>query len=341
MSILVKHPGLFTTVQDQGRHGYQKFGVVVGGAMDLFAFRMSNLLVGNDQGEAGLEVTLRGPELEFLADTVIAICGGDLSPMLDSKHVPMWRPIYIRKGCVLHFGAIQTGCRAYIAIAGGIDVNHVLGSVSTYTRANLGGFKGRALQKGDILPLKEPFYTIEKYRQQFNLIKDSSVSISKFSLNHKVLPPYRNNPCVRFVRGRQYDDFSSEAKRRLVTSSYRVSSKSDRMGYRLEGPALMLQEPKEMISETILFGTIQVPPDGQPIILMADRQTTGGYPKIAQVIFVDLPILAQVKPGETLTLQEVSLQVAEQLYLKQEATLQFMQKRLRLYWETGVLINQK
>ncbi|MBA4496128.1 biotin-dependent carboxyltransferase family protein [Paenactinomyces guangxiensis] len=331
MSIKVIHPGLLTTVQDQGRHGFQKYGVIVGGAMDSFAIRMANLLVGNEEGEAALEVTLRGPELQFQDDLLISICGGDLSPAINGVPVPGWRPVYVKKGGILRFGACVSGCRAYLAVAGGLDVPKVMESRSTYLRAKLGGFRGRALQKGDHLPVQPPPQAAEKIKARLFPADSQPFKAAGSFLSLEVLPAYRNHPVVRFIRGREFALFAKKSREAFTFSPYTVTPQSDRMGYRLKGPALSLTEPADLISEAVSAGTVQVPPDGNPIILMADRQTTGGYPKIAQVASVDLPVVAQVKPGETITFREISLDEAQMLYLEREAEIALMRKSISLY----------
>ncbi len=324
--IRVIQPGLFTTIQDLGRVGYQKYGVVVGGAMDLFACRVTNLLVGNEPTAAVLEATLLGPTLQFDKDLLIALGGADLSPTLDGEPLPLWRPIYVRAGSILRFGKSRFGCRLYLAVAGGFDLPYILDSYSTYVRGKFGGLSGRALQSGDELPVKIDETHQWMWRDRWAATNGRSFVVGERSIHRRIFPHYQRNPVIRFIRGRQYDWFDQKSKQRLIESGYRVSPQSDRMGYRLEGEALSLEKPREMLSEAVTFGTIQVPKDGQPIVLMADRQTTGGYPKIAQVIYVDLPVLAQVKPGETVRFAEVSKEEAEELYLNQETALRILQR---------------
>ncbi|SFI79546.1 5-oxoprolinase subunit C family protein [Thermoflavimicrobium dichotomicum] len=333
MGIHVIQPGLLTTIQDGGRFGFQKFGVVVGGAMDSFAYRIANLLVGNRETEAALEITLMGPTLAFQEDVVIAICGGDLSPSINHQPIPNWRPIYVKKGSILRFGPCVSGCRAYLAVAGGIDVTPVLGSYSTYLRGQFGGFHGRALKRDDVLPLKsQPICNRVK---RFSIKKDQPFVLADFFVSPDILPRYQKDPVIRFLPGKEYDLFTPEAHEIFERSFFQVTPQSDRMGYRLEGPVLSLKQSVEMISEAVTFGTVQVPADGKPIVLMADRQTTGGYPKLAQVITVDLPVLAQVKPGEKITFSQVTISEAERLYLEQESNIRLLQARIQLYWSQG------
>jgi len=301
--------GLQTTVQDLGRFGFQKYGVIASGAMDPFAHRAANLLVGNEENAATLEAAMVGPAIQFEADAFIALCGGDLSPEIDGTSIKMWRTVAVKKGSVLKFGAPRSGCRVYLAIAGGIDVPDVMNSKSTYLRAGIGGFHGRALKAGDIVRTRpvSPGHA------------DSLRHATDNELEWKMAAPrYFNEPVVRIMKGRQFELFSRESQERIFSEAFSVSSHSDRMGYRLEGTALALEEPKELISEAVSFGSIQVPADGNPIVLLADRQTTGGYPKIGQVASVDLPLISQLKPGDRIRFKEISLEEAQKRFIEQE-----------------------
>ncbi|PWK15811.1 biotin-dependent carboxyltransferase family protein [Tumebacillus permanentifrigoris] len=305
MTLRVLRPGLLTTVQDLGRPGYQNQGVVVGGAVDRFALRVANLLVGNLEGAAALEITLHGPRLHVESDVYLAIGGADLSPALDGEPLPLWRPLLAPRGTVLDFGAPRRGCRAYLAIAGGgFDVPVVLGSRSAYLRAGI----GRALAKGDVIaPLGTPPRT---------RLRTSAY------LHPALLPAYSPHPLLRVLRGNQFETFTPESRERFFQTRYTVTPHSDRMGCRLMGgSSLELQHAEQMISEAVTSGTIQVPPAGGPILLLADRQTTGGYPKIGQVAAVDLPLAAQVPPGGTVRFQEISLEEALSLYVARERAL--------------------
>jgi antagonist of KipI len=312
-------PGLFTTVQDLGRQGFQQFGVVVSGAMDPFSLRVANLLVGNDDTEAGLEVTLMGPELMAESDLVIAICGGHLSPTVDDVKVETWRSFVWRKGSVLRFGAAIEGCRTYIAFAGGIEVPVVMGSKSTYVRGEMGGFQGRALQRGDAISIKSTSRT---------QIEGLWVN-RRFSYADR--PSYPSTRTFRVMRGIHLDRFSDDVYTEFFHNTYEVSQASDRMGYRLSGPPIQHLHGADIISDAVPWGGIQVPSDGQPIILMADRQTTGGYTMIAVVIYADLPLLAQMKPGDRMRFQEVTVAEAHQIYKEQEKKLNYLRIGNRLY----------
>ncbi len=309
MSVKVLHPGLMTTIQDLGRFGSQKFGVLVSGAMDATSLKIANLLVGNNEGEGALEVTLFGLTLQFESDQLIAITGGDLQPTIDGEKVPLWRPILIRKGSILQFKSAIKGCRAYLAFAGGIDIPEIMGSKSTYLRAAIGGFQGRALQKGDVFTCGTPntisqsfVHQLEKMNAHFTW----SVNYSEFLSLNKI-------QTIRVVQGSEYKRFDSASLQKFFSNPYTLTTQAD-----------------ELLSEGVTYGTIQVPSNGQPIILMVDRQTAGGYPKIGQVISADLPRLAQLQPNSTIQFKEVSLEQAETELIKQERMLRKLAMGIRM-----------
>lgn len=309
--IEVLKPGLFTTVQDLGRSGYQQYGVVVSGAMDRYALQVSNLLVGNARGEAALEVTLTGPELGLLSDTVVAVCGADLSPALDGKPIPLWKSVRVKKGQILRFGQPKNGIYAYVAFAGGIAVPSVMGSKSTYVKGRLGGLEGRPLKKGDVLACASCDW---KAKNLFDR-----------RLPPRHIPDYASRQNVRVVLGPDVDHFHEESVDVFLSHPYRVTSQMDRMGYQLEGPSLRHVKGADIVSDGIAPGTIQVPASGKPMILMADRQTTGGYARIATVISVDLPRVAQTRPGRKLLFEAVRVEEAQALYVEQETFLRTLQ----------------
>ena len=318
MTVTVLHPGLLTTIQDLGRYGAQKYGVIVSGAMDSYSLRIANVLVANDEGEGAIEVTLFGTSLQFEKDQLIAITGGDLAANLDGKKAPIWRPVLVRKGSILTFKSGTKGARAYIAFAGGIVVPQAMGSKSTYLRAGIGGFQGRSLQKGDTFncgemkPLGQSF---------FHQLKTSHENFT-WSVNYKTLINLKQKQTIRVLEGTEFNRFDKPSKQLLFTEPYTVTTQADRMGYRLEGTTpLSLIEQFELLSEGVTYGTIQVPSNGHPIILMVDRQTTGGYPKIGQVVSADLSSLAQLQPTATILFQKVSLEEAQIEFLKNERLL--------------------
>ncbi len=288
----VLEAGGLTTVQDLGRYGFQRYGVPVSGAMDGFALRVANLLVGNDEGAAGLELTFSGPHLLCLADTVVAMAGGDLQPRLDAGTAPAWEAFPIPAGSVLSFRGRRTGARAYLAVAGGIDVPVVLGSRSTYLRSQFGGLDGRPLRPGDLLAAGREDGAVEARR------------LPSFT------PTYIGSHTVRVVLGPQADAFTRRGVQTLLGSAYTIGADSDRMGYRLEGPAIERSSPADIVSDGTPAGAVQVPGSGLPIILLADRGTTGGYTKIATVISADLPRLAQSGPGDRVFFEAVAVEEA-------------------------------
>lgn len=325
MKIEVLEPGLLTSIQDSGRHGFQMLGVNVGGAMDGLSHRIANILVGNDERGATIEITLKGPELFFPEYSLIAICGGDLSPKIKGWRVPMWRPVLINGSSRLRFGRLVTGCRAYLAHAGVMDVPSVLGSKSVNLRAGFGGIKGRKLKKGDVIRYGKPEFTFEHVRHSFRLPPhEHELGMRPFtppnwsvsSLSTEIIP--NKTPALRIIRGAHFDYLTEESRKLFLHETFRISSASDRMGYRLEGKPLKLNNASELLSEPVSSGTIQLPSNGAPIILLADHQTHGGYPRIAHVISIDLAILAQLRPGSQLSFSEVTIEEAHELYLKRE-----------------------
>ncbi|MGE6612774.1 biotin-dependent carboxyltransferase family protein [Peribacillus sp. NPDC076916] len=323
MSLRIIKPGLLTSIQDLGRKGFQQHGVIVSGAMDGHSLRIANMLVGNEEGEAALEITLMGPTIKIEKNCLISITGGNLSPTIDNHSVPMWKPILVKKGSILRFEGCKSGCRAHLSVSGGFAIPEVMESKSTYLRAGIGGYMGRALKADDVLEFNEPSKIIGD--RAFK----GSFSFPMWFVNEKEFMP-RGKPLIRFIDGSQYESFTDSSKDSFVAGAFKVSNQSDRMGYRLSGPTLELKDNGELLSEAVTNGSVQVPPDGNPIILLADSQTTGGYPKIAQVITADLPIIAQVKPGESIQFSRVNLKEAEKLLLQKERQLKELQVSISL-----------
>ena len=290
-----------TTVQDLGRFGYQQYGVPTSGALDNYAFRIGNLLVGNEEGASSLEITLLGCQLRTLQDIKVAITGADLAATINGKPAPAWESLLIKSGDVLSFPRLDSGCRAYLAISGGIDVPEVMKSASTYIKAGIGGLSGRPLRQGDTLKAHE-----------------STASAAVTRLPSEYIPAYENQITLRVILGPQDDFFTEEGICTFLNSEYTVTTQADRMGYRLEGPRIEHREEADIISDGIPLGAIQVPGDGLPIILLADRQTTGGYTKIATVISIDIPKVAQAKPGDKIKFQQVTEEQAVALLKKYE-----------------------
>jgi len=300
--IEVLRAGMFTTVQDLGRPGWRAMGVPLSGAADPFALRVANALVGNAESAAGLEFTLVGPELRFTRDAVVALTGAAFADL------PRWRPCNVAAGTVLKLGVARDGCRGFLAIAGGIDVPAMLGSRSTYVRAQLGGKEGRALRDGDVLPVTATTREIGNH----------------WRIDERILPGYSRTPVVRVVRGRHAGEFGEG----WLGAEFKTSSRSDRMGVRLEGGSLTRPAAADLVSLPVAPGTVQVPPDGQPIILLADAQTIGGYPQIAHVVSVDLPLVAQLRPGDRVRFQAVALRDAVELLVAQERALALLREGL-------------
>lgn len=312
MSITVLNPGLLTTVQDQGRIGYQQFGVSVSGVMDPRSASLANILVGNDEKEAVLECTMMGPHLQFNQANCIAITGGDLMPTLDGKPIPNYTAVKVEAGQVLKFTMPKTGCRAFIAFAGGLDIPEVMGSRSTYMKAKIGGVEGRKLAKDDVIGFRAP--------------KAELKNMNFRSMASEFVP--RKEYTVRVVLGPQDDYFTDAGIQTFLSEVYSVTAEFDRMGCRLEGAVIQHKEGGDIISDGIAFGAIQVPSSGQPIIMLGDRQTTGGYTKIANVISADFRILAQLKQGDKVRFEKVSVKAAQDALLTQRAALKTIRNAL-------------
>lgn len=306
MSVKVANPGALSLVQDAGRTGFQRYGVSVSGAVDPEALLIGNLLVGNEPGAACIEVTFGGTELTFTDDAVIAVTGGDLSCLVDGVQAPLWESFTVPADTTLQFGAPRSGLRAYLAVAGGIDTEPVLGSRSTHTGSRLGGISGGPLEAGDELPVGTP--------------GEGAAAGSR--IPDSLLHEYSHEIEVRVVVGPQFDAFTDAGKDALFGSSYTVTENSDRQGLRLDGPEIEAVDGRyDIVSDAVVFGAIQVPGDGKPIVLLADRQTTGGYPKIGVVASVDLPLLAQAAPGSVVTFSEIAVAEAQQLLRQRREAL--------------------
>lgn len=313
MGMKVIKAGMLSTVQDLGRNGYRKDGVIESGAMDKEALRLGNILLGNEEAEGGLELTLSGPTLLFESDAMIAITGANLSPQLNGVPIEMWRPLYVAKGAVLSFGEAIAGCRAYLAIQGGLDIDQVLGSYSTYLRAGFGGFEGRALKKGDRIA----------FRSDVPVLPEGM----NWGLSRSMYTPL-NPQVIRVMKGPEFELFHEHSIADLFLTEFKISTAADRMGYQLEGPLLQLKTAKEMLSSAVAFGTIQVTAQGIPIVLMADHQTTGGYPRMLQVLSVDLGKLAQLRPGDGIQFELIALKQAQTLLIARAAEINQLRQSL-------------
>ncbi len=350
MSIKVLKPGMLSTFQDLGRHGSQHLGIPVSGAMDAVAHRLANLLVGNETDDATLEITLTGPLLCFESACCIAITGADLGPTLNGKPLCLNRPVAVRAGDLLAFGARSFGTRAYLAVRGGCRLDGMMGSDSTYLRSGFGGYKGRALGKGDSIALRRPARLGDAAMQALHdelwdlriylpaklgiaaARPPSAATATEGTLLGPATPAEDKTMARRSVRvleGSQWDAFTEASRAAFLSETFRISPQSERMGYRLKGPVLSMTEPRQQLSEAICFGTIQVPAGGDPIVLMADRQTTGGYPKLAQVAQVDLPVLAQLGPGDTVSFETIALADAQRLDQQREQAFARLRQSLQ------------
>lgn len=302
-ALQIVKPGLLTTVQDLGRYGHQESGVPVAGPMDTFSHRLANQLVGNPPDAATLEITLLGPELIVDADTTIAIAGAHFEVSCDERPVPLNASMSIRKGQRVKFGRIIQGARAYLAVAGGMQTDPVLGSRATHLVSRMGGFQGRALAAGDRVPIAG----------------EGAPRPSRKSGGLTL--PTSGRALLRVIAGPQADWFEADALRTIAGVSFRISPQSNRMGYRLQGPPLRRVKEGELISEPLGIGAIQVPSAGEPILLMADRQTAGGYPKIGYVITADLPLAGQLAPGDFIEFHLCSQQEAVAALIARERQL--------------------
>ncbi|MFZ3376286.1 MAG: biotin-dependent carboxyltransferase family protein [Chthoniobacterales bacterium] len=316
MKIDITRAGFLTSVQDLGRLGFRQFGVSVGGALDSHALRVANLLVGNAESAAGLEITLGGLRLRFVDDRIVGWCGGEFDVRLGSMSVAAGHAALVRAGQELMFNQPKVGCRCWLGISGEIDVPIVLGSRSTDLRTNFGGFDGRALRDGDEIALGKN----SKHAQSLvDLLREQR--ISSWSPPHDWSSPAQREPILRVMRGSDWNRFNDVTIQRFTNEVFIVSPDSDRMGVRLEGIELKRNHDIDLISEAVVPGTIQVPPGGKPIVLLGDCQTIGGYPKIAHVIGVDLPIAAQLRVGDRVRFCEVSLTEAHHLLAERERDL--------------------
>ena len=312
MGFVVESGGVLTTVQDGGRFGYEQYGLSTSGPMDRRAFQIANILVGNDRNEAALEITLLGPTLRFTGPAVIAVTGADLSFQVNGQRAETYRALAVQAGDRVSFGAQVSGCRAYLAFAGGLDIPEILGSRSTLPRFKIGGYQGRRLEKGDEVALRAAVSTLPNLsRRRLEAVKFGD-------------GPRR----VRVIMGPQDDRFTEKGIGDFLGGVYTVGKDFDRMGYRLEGPAVEHKEDGNIISDGIAIGSIQVPSDGCPIIMMADHQTVGGYTKIATVITVDLPLIGQSKAGDQFCFEQVSIDEAQRLYANWCAERRALQERM-------------
>ena len=329
MSIRVVSPGLLTSVQDAGRRGHAAIGVGAAGAMDTVALRLANMLVGNAENTAALELTLRGPRLRFESDSLIAITGAEIDAHCGDRALPAWRPLLLRAGSEVVFGSTRHGARAYLAVAGGIDLALVLGSRSTDVNAQLGPI-ARPLAANDVLPTVAAARAVcaDLWRA---LDRDRNVAFAAGNWSLDPTPWFGHDAQrpIRAIAGTHFAQLDDASQRALFGASFRVGVDSNRVGFRLEDVPLMLREPLELISAGSVPGTVQLPPGGVPIVLTAEAPSTGGYPRIAQVIAIDQPHLAQRRPGDGVRFAQTDLADAQMRYLERERAL------AKIAWSVG------
>lgn len=307
MSILIEKSGVLTTIQDAGRNGFRRFGINPNGAMDWQAARLINILLGNSEREAVLEMHFPAPRLAFEKPAIVALGGADFGATLDGKRIENWRLVFVEANRTLSFPDKIFGNRAYLAIKGGFKIERWLDSFSTNLAANSGGFAGRSLIRGDRLNFASRF---QNPNSRFS-----------FRISNALIPHYSHLPTVRVVAGAEFGKLTAFGEQNFLRQNFTISRNSNRMGFRLEGEPLDLLDKIEMVSSAVAVGTIQLLPDGQMIILMADAQTSGGYPRPAHVASVDLPVLAQLGAGDKVNFDLISVEEAEDLAVQNEFEL--------------------
>lgn len=326
--ITILNGGIHSVIQDLGRTHYQQYGVIVSGAMDRYALRIANLLVGNAQYEAGIEITFGKTSILFHDERVIAITGGNLRPEINDEPIKNNQPFLVMEGDVLQFKTPTFGCRAYLAISGGFKINKILGSKSTYEKARFGGWKGRVLKRSDEIPLGLLGTANKQFKKQLNSHKNTpnwSVNCRDFYAKQEEIIP------IHVLPGLECELFNKSSIQQFEQLIYTISSHSNRMGYHLESAATInLAQAKEILSEAVTFGTVQVPPSGKPMILMSDAQTVGGYPKIAQVLSSDFSRLAQALPGQKIQFKFVDIQTAQKKLFEYEQYIRQIKSSIQL-----------
>lgn len=340
MSLKIFKAGILDTVQDIGRYGYQHLGINPGGAMDCYAAQIANLLVGNDPAEAVIEMHFPALTILFQNESIIALSGADFAPAINGEPIPLLHPVLVSKNSILQFQKIQSGNCCYLAFSGGMELNKWLNSFSTNLKAAAGGYLGRALQKDDTIPLKKDlaFFPAVKHKDFKILPWKADENFLPFTtVSHNENKEKSNAPGheERFfvIAGRDWNTLTEKSKKILLTQPFQITASSDRMGYRMKGPSLNCTAKEEFLSSAVSFGTIQLLPDGQLIILMADHQTTGGYPMPAQVVTAHLSPLAQKRPGEMIRFELTDQQSAEKLLLQQHRHLRQLENACKFRLE--------
>ncbi len=315
MSILITRAGILSTVQDNGRFGHQCLGINPNGVMDRAAMRLINCLLSNDENEAVIEMHFPAAEILFEKDAVFAIGGSDFNAELNRLSLNNWQVHFAGEGSRLAFRRPSIGSRTYLSVQGGFDIQPWLGSRSTNAAASIGGLDGRPLTARDRIHLRGSTFS------------EASIGLR---ISSKLIPQYQRSTAVRFIPGGDYELLSDESKQLLESSTFKISKRSDRMGYRLTGSSLHLLEPVELLSSAVSFGTMQLMPNNELIVLMADHQTTGGYPRIGNVVSTDLPLLAQLSAGEDVSFDQIAIGEAEDLVLEFENNINWLKTGVRL-----------
>ncbi len=321
MSINIIRAGILDTIQDTGRYGLRHLGINPGGAMDVYSALLANIIACNDKNDAVIEIHFPGSVFQFESQAVIVITGADFNPTLDETVIALNTPVHVNQTSILRFARPITGTRCYLSVSGGLDVKPWMDSFSTNLKANVGGFNGRRLGKNDILPFKNKHLPSEE-----KIIR--ALDLSPDANSWKTLI-FSSEESMFFIRGPEWDILSEESNSILERESFIIQNSSDRMGYSLSGTSLTRKHQEEMVSSPVAFGTIQLLPDGQLIILMADHQTTGGYPRIGCIITACLHLLAQKKPGDRIRLKECSVTDAESLLIRQQEYLSTLEKEIQ------------
>lgn len=315
MSIVFLSDSILTTIQDLGRFGFRSFGVNPGGAMDAKTVRILNSLLQNDEREAVIEMHFPAPKILFTKNSIIAVGGADFGAQIDGKAVQNWKPYLVNRGQTLIFKSKLSGNRAYLSVSGGFKIKNWLGSKSTNLKAENGGYQGRRILKNDEIV--------------FNKSVGSEKSNFDYFVAESLTPKYTVAPQIRVIKGAEWDFLLQESRLNFLARDFTVSLNSDRMGFRLKSEPLFLQKKLEIVSSAVSFGTIQLLPDGQLIILMADHQTTGGYPRIAHICAEDLPLLAQLGANDSLRFEVISVAEAENLALAFEKNLRLLKTAVK------------
>jgi antagonist of KipI len=323
MSILIQKSGILSTIQDLGRKGFRQFGINPNGAMDSRVVRLINILLGDDETEAVLEMHFPAPEILFEEDALFALGGADFGAELNDKFIENWRICFTEKGSVLKFKQKNFGNRAYLSVKGGFEIEKWLGSSSTNLLAEIGGFDGRNLQTGDVIQFNEKR---KLENRKFKNQDSKLISFQKFpyKISNDMIPRYSSFPTIRIIAGAEFERLTALSEQNFLKQNFTVSNESNRMGFRLCSEPIYLLDEVELVSSAVGFGTIQLLPDGQTIILMADHQTSGGYPRIAHVVSTDLPVLAQLGANDKVGFEMISLSEAEDLSIQFEKDLNLL-----------------